>query len=324
MSIAGGRARNHHFVPQFYLKGFAKPRSNAGKLFVCDMKERRRFQTRPRNVAARRDFNRVEGDYLEPNIVESQLGVIEADLDRGCRQVIEAQSIASHEDFAALLTLVARLFLAHPQFREQRDRFMSDVAKKMMLAMVATPERWESVTAQGRVDGIIDDPIDYEEMRAAVVEGRIVPSTNKNVLIGQEFELWPRILLLLERRNWTLFVSNAATGEFATSDRPYTLRWSEPDTDFGMFGPGLGMGGTSLIFPISRHLAIDGRYEQGGGVVQATPALVAAVNFATLSSAMRQLYSAEDFPITDLDQTVRPFSQSALWLERICQRSPDY
>lgn len=78
MSVNGGGARNHHFVPQFYLKNFAKPRSKDGKLFVCDMKERRRFQTKPRNVAARRDFNRVEAEHVDPNVVESQLGVIEA------------------------------------------------------------------------------------------------------------------------------------------------------------------------------------------------------------------------------------------------------
>ncbi|HJP67489.1 MAG TPA: DUF4238 domain-containing protein [Sphingomicrobium sp.] len=323
MSIIGGSARNHHFVPQFYLKGFAKPRSKDGKLLVCDLKERRRFQTKPRNVAARRDFNRVNAQDLDPNIVETQLGLIEADLERGFRQIIKAQSLASQEDFAAVLALIARLFLANPQFRDQRDRLMSDVAKKVMLNMVATPERWASVTAQGNADGIIEDPVDYEEMRAAVVEERIVPHTNKDVLIAQEFDLWPQILPLLEQRNWTLFVSNAATGEFTTSDRPCTLRWSEPGTDFGIYGPGLGVAGTSVIFPISRHLAIDGRFEQGGGIVQATPELVAAVNLATLSSAMRQLYSAEDFPIMDLDRTIRLFSQSELWLERICKRPPD-
>lgn len=323
MTTTAGGARNHHFIPQFYLKNFAKPRSKDGKLFVCDLKERRRFQTRPRNVAARRDFNRVEAEHVDPNHVESQLGVIEADLDRGFRHVIEAKSLASRDDFSSILVLIARLFVAHPQSRDQRDRFMSDIAKNMMLGMVATPERWASITAQGVADGIIDDPVSYEEMKAAVVEGRIIPRTNKDVLIAQEIELWPQILPLLEQRQWNLFVSNAATGEFATSDRPCTLRWSEPNVDYGIYGPGLGLGGTSVIFPISRYLAIDGRLEDGGGVVSATPALVAAVNFATLSSAMRQMYSAEDFPIIDVDRKIRPFAQSELWLERICKRSAD-
>jgi hypothetical protein len=55
-----GGARNHHFVPQFYLKGFAKPRSKDGKLIVFDLKNRKTFVTRTRNVAAKRDYNRVD------------------------------------------------------------------------------------------------------------------------------------------------------------------------------------------------------------------------------------------------------------------------
>lgn len=322
MSAGSGGARNHHFVPQFYLKGFAKPRSKAGKLFVCDLKEGRRFQTKPRNVAARRDFNRLEGAHFDPNIVESQLGAIEGELDQAFRRIIAARSTSSRADFSAVLALVARLFIAHPQFRDQRDRFMSDVAKKMMLSMVASPERWNDLTAQAQADGIIiDQPLDYAEMKVAVEEGRIVPRANKDILMAQEFDLWPTLLPLLERRNWTLFVSSPTAGDFATSDRPCTLRWSEPGTDFGIYGPGLGLKGTSVIFPISRHLAIDGRFEGGGGVLPATSELVAAVNVATLTSAMRQVYSAEDFPITDLDQNVRAFSESELWLERICKGS---
>lgn len=323
MSDKGGGARNHHFVPQFYLKGFAKPRSKDGKLFVCDFKERRRFQTKPRNVAARRDFNRVDANDLDPNIVESRLSLIEADMDKGFRNIIGAKSLTSHEDFAGVLTLIARLFLAHPRFRDQRDRFMSDIAKKMMLNMTATPERWASVTSQAKNDGIIDKPISYDEMRTAITEERIIPQVNKNVLIAQEFDLWPEIIPILEQRNWTLFESNSQIGEFATSDRPTTLRWSEPSADFGLYGPGLGLSQTSIIFPISRYLAIEGRFEQGGGVVQANSDLVAAINLATLSSTMRQVYSAEDFLIFDLDRSVRPFSQSELWTDRICKRLPD-
>jgi len=35
---ADGGACNHHFVPQYYLKGFAKPCSKDGKLTVFDLK----------------------------------------------------------------------------------------------------------------------------------------------------------------------------------------------------------------------------------------------------------------------------------------------
>src|SRR3569623_2608657 len=232
------------------------------------MAERRSFQPKPRNVAARRDFNRVEAVHLDPNVVEYRLGVIEGALDQGFRRVIETQSLDSRENFGSVLALLARLFLALPLFRDQRDRMISDLAKTMMLNMVATPERWASVTARADADGSIDEPVSYEEMRTAVVEERIIPRTNKDVLIAQEFQMWPEILPLLEQRKWTLFVSSAESGEFATSDRPCTLRWSESGTDYGFYGPGLGLGGTSVIFPISKHLAIAGRFEYGGGDIR--------------------------------------------------------
>ena len=72
-SDENGGARNHHFVPQFYLKGFARPRSKDGRLTVFDLKTRKSFATRPRNVAARRDYNRIEIEGQDPNAIESQL-----------------------------------------------------------------------------------------------------------------------------------------------------------------------------------------------------------------------------------------------------------
>ncbi|RZI39825.1 DUF4238 domain-containing protein [Herbaspirillum sp. HC18] len=65
------QARNHHWVPQCYLKGFAKSRGKSAKLFVIDAIERKTFQTIPRNVASERDFNKIEVDGVDPNHIES-------------------------------------------------------------------------------------------------------------------------------------------------------------------------------------------------------------------------------------------------------------
>jgi hypothetical protein len=113
---ANSGARNHHFVPQYYLKGFARPRSKDGKLIVFDLKERKSFVTRPRNVAARRDYNRVEIDGQDPNIVEDQLGILEANADRAFRRIIATRSIDNRDDFSFVLTLIARIALSNPLF----------------------------------------------------------------------------------------------------------------------------------------------------------------------------------------------------------------
>lgn len=52
-------ARNHHYVPQFYLKGFPDPNLQNEQLLVIDKVDRRHFVTIPRNIASQRDFNRI-------------------------------------------------------------------------------------------------------------------------------------------------------------------------------------------------------------------------------------------------------------------------
>ena len=52
-------ARNHHYVPQFYLKGFSDPNLQNEQLHVIDKVDRRHFVTNPRNIASQRDFNRI-------------------------------------------------------------------------------------------------------------------------------------------------------------------------------------------------------------------------------------------------------------------------
>lgn len=64
--------RRQHFVPQFYLRGFAGEKD---QLFVVDRPSKKTFRTAPKNVAAERDFNRVEVEGIAPNAVEKALEI---------------------------------------------------------------------------------------------------------------------------------------------------------------------------------------------------------------------------------------------------------
>lgn len=317
-----GGARNHHFVPQYYLKGFATPRSKDGWLTVFDLKERKSFKTRPRNVAARRDYHRVDIDGVDPNIVETQLATLDDRADKAFRRVIAAQSIADRDDFSFVLTLIAQIVITGPAFREMRAGIIRQMGSVMMHNMVASPERWAEVTNGASGDPRIGgDPIPYEEARAAVENGEIVPVAAKEVLIEQEWKLWPAILPILEGRKWTLLIAPSASAGFVTSDRPFSLKWNDASLDGGPYGPGLGTGDTNLIFPLSRDLALIGSFEAGGATVEVDETRLAVINLMIFVGAMRQVYGAADFVIMDADRNVRPFSQSALW-RQVCQRSP--
>jgi hypothetical protein len=169
------RARNHHFVPQYYLKGFAKPRAKDGKLTVFDLKDRRTFATKPRNVAARRDYNRVDIEDVDPNIVEGRLSVLEGHADQAFRRIIATRSIESRDDFSFVPTLIAQVALTNPLFRDQRDRMIRQMGSVMMHNMVSSPERWQTVTQPAAADERIGgSPVAYEDARAAVLNGDIV------------------------------------------------------------------------------------------------------------------------------------------------------
>lgn len=320
-SNADGGARNHHFVPQYYLKGFAKPRSKDGKLTVFDLKDRKSFVTRPRNVAARRDYNRIEIEGQDPNAVESKLAELEALGDQAFRRIISARSIEDSDDFSFVHVLIARIAISNPAFRDQRDQIISQVGSMMMRNMVATPDRWDAVTRQMGPE-LQGDPIPYEQARAAVEGGRIVANATKETLIEQEIRLWPSILPILEQRKWTLLIAPPGSAGFITSDRPFSLRWNDETMNRGPYGAGLGCTDTTLIFTISHNLAVIGSFEHGSGANVVDESVVAAVNFALFQAAMRQVYAYADFPITDVGKIVCPFSQSELW-RRVRERPAD-
>jgi Protein of unknown function (DUF4238) len=131
-------ARHHHFVPQFYLKSFARPRSKDGKLTVFDLKERKGFTSRPRNVASRRDYNRIEIEGRDPTGVETQLAVLEANANQAFRRNIASRSIDNADDFSFILVLIARIALSNPLFGEQRDKMIGQIGTMMMHNMEAT------------------------------------------------------------------------------------------------------------------------------------------------------------------------------------------
>ena len=309
---------------------------------MFDLKDRKGFVTRPRNVAARRDYNRIEIEGQDPNVVESKLAELEALGDQAFRRIIAARSIEDRDDFSFVHVLIARIAISNPAFRDQRDQIISQVARiaisnpafrdqrdqiisqvgsMMMRNMVATPEQWDAVTGQMGPE-LGGDPIPYEQARTAVEGGSIVANATKETLIEQEILLWPLILPTLEQRKWTLLIAPPGSAGFITSDRPFSLQWNDETMNRGPYGVGLGCTDTTLIFPISHNLAVIGSFEHGGGANVVDESIVAAVNFALFQAAMRQVYASADFPITDVGKVVRPFSQSEVW-RRVRERSAD-
>lgn len=134
-------ARIHHYVPQLYLRGFCAD-AKRRKLFVVDGVDKTTFVTRPRNVAAERDLNRVELEGLEPDFLEKGFAEFDAEVSIAIERTCDKRTFREENDRALILSLVSLLALRNPRHREMVNDWQSQVSKMIIQTSMATPERW--------------------------------------------------------------------------------------------------------------------------------------------------------------------------------------
>lgn len=287
-------ARQHHYVPQCYLRGFVQNRENP-KIFAVDFKERRSFSTNPRNVAAERDFHKIDIEGHPPDALENAFSGFETELDQALKRIIIARSIKDENDRALLFNLIGLMATKNPRLRETFRIAHEHTARIIMDLATSTPERWASHIAKAKKDGFIaaDANTDYEKMRDFIERDEYMIETETSMHLQMELQTFDKILPLIFNRKWMLFRTRPETG-FITSDHPMCIMWSNPEARDGTRPPGIGLLKTQLLFPISNELAIIGAFElDEGDEVDADEQLVAQINGSIVLHAMKQVYARD-------------------------------
>jgi hypothetical protein len=288
-------ARQHHYVPRCYLKGFVANR-NKPKLFVVDLKERRSFSTNPINVGAERDFHRIVVDGHRPDALENAFSKFETKLDQALRRIAAARSIGDENDRALLLNLIGLTATKNPRLRENFRMAHEQSTKIIMDLVTATPERWAAHIKRAQEDGAIksDKKIDYERMRDFVERGEYTVETSTSYHLAMELKVLDHILPLIFNRKWHVFRATPNSSGFVTSDHPMCIMWSDPAKREALYPPGLGLAATQLLFPVSREVAILGAFEADPLEMDANDMLVAQINGSIILHSARQLYARDD------------------------------
>ena len=217
---------------------------------VFDRLGRKHFATPIENVAAERDFNRVEIEGVAPDAFENAMAGVESDLSRGIERIRASGAFHTADDRACLLNLIGLLHLRNPRHRETFRDFHERVAKRIMDLVVATPERWAGQVAKATKEGFLSPDADtnYEKMKAFVREGEFSVETPTEQHITLEMETFDKILPYLFGRGWMLGKASEKSGGFVTSDHPVCLIWSDPPTGRAFARSGWGFGEPKLCF----------------------------------------------------------------------------
>ena len=216
-------ARNHHYVPQFYLKGFSDPNLQNEQLHVIDKVDRRRFVTIPRNIASQRDFNRINLPDHSIDEIERHLAQIESRVAPVLISIAETGTLPEDDiDMAYLSVFVAILSANNPQIRNRlinRDR---ETSRQMMQSVVASQEVYESRLSYTGME----DQIGYEAAKAFVESGRYtidIEDPGGYYLAVVFYGLDKFVLPLFSTMDWSLVIAEEGETDLICSDLPVVL-----------------------------------------------------------------------------------------------------
>lgn len=283
---------NHHFIPQFYLRGFSDAADKRkAQVFVFDQSTRKSFRTLVRNIGARRNFFRIEAEGFDPNHVEDGMAEIEGEIAPRLAEVIETKSFPSDDHFTSVMLLMGNVAVRNPRFRAMLEDLHIKIASGMMRMSLHDKDRYEDSIHQAREDGVpICGDLRYEDMKAFIDSGNYKIAIDQTYLIGLELDAVPTVVQQLARRSWA-FASAPAGSTFTTCDDPVVLAWA--DGKDRPYSPGFGLEGTIAMFPISPELALIGLSTKQQPNLSFRRDQVAEMNTNMAKNATKQLYSKD-------------------------------
>ncbi len=295
-------ARRHHYVPQFYLRGFTRNGGKNSKLFAVDVVERKSFWTTPANVCAVRDFNRVEAPGLAADELEKSLSQFETIVARGLQKIIKDRATRDSKAWGCVLNLMSVIAVRNPHTRRQMERFHSEILQHIARMTVQSRALWEGTVRGMLKDGSIEEPpkVSYEQIKQFVDNGDYTFEYPHGYHTPMEFAAQDTVLKTLADRKWLLLSIETDAGEFITTDLPVCLLLTSGDATSLRHPIGHSTRNTTVLFPLSADLMAMGSFEGQSGTGQADRKDVAAFNHALAMHCDFMLFARTDrFVVAD-------------------------
>lgn len=286
-----GAAKQQHYVPQYYLRGFVNEKRH---IYVVDRPKEKFFRVPTVAAGGEKYFNLLTENRVNPFAAEEALQELENKVAPALERVKAAQSLKDENDRNAIMNLMAAVTLRNPKQREAISGIAQGLGQLSAAAGLETKERYEQIVAGANAQGLKIN-LSYDEMKAEFAKNPEMfkpsrPPKDFNIMIEAKFH--DPLVQMYEGRKWQILAATDDSGGFVTSDHPVCLRWCD-GKDHGFMSPGFGVAGTEVIFPLSPKLAIRGRFDGEENVVQADKETVAGINSLLISNCHNQVYGRD-------------------------------
>ena len=270
----------HHYVPQFYLRGFG----SHGRIWAHDRERQTSFQSTVKGVA------NENGMYSEE--IESFLAnKIEAPAMSALTKIRQHEKISGDEKIA-LARYIVFLWKRVPENRERALQAIPDIANKVHEEISA------ELDAAAIANPEFTDRTESLKLRlAAAIEDRKNNPSSELWYSSFTSETGLRLVEALVSMNWVFMLSSQL--QFLTSDNPAFIFKSD----------GIGNSSSELSLPLSSSVALWATRSsvRSGEFMNVAPVVVREFNRRTAYNSTRFIYSGAN------ESWVLPFVTKGSW-----------
>ena len=245
--------KRQHFLPRFYLEGFAKDGFVA--VFDRDKKEVRVQQ--PVNTGVIGHFYTMEdADGRQRFELEQMLSEFEGKASPGIKK-LAAMEQPTDEERADLAIFVALAGFRTPDIIESLKLFnsglMSDIAKRMFANVELVKETMRGKPGSPTSEEDLEQ--DAKEMVDFAQSDQYEVTTNHRWAVGMAMKMAFEVAPLLAGRNWLVVHRPNEKKSFVTSDAPVVLSTVTP-REPSFYGIGFGNADAMVVFPLTQSCAL--------------------------------------------------------------------
>lgn len=295
----------HHYIPQFFLSNFTETGNKDSQLWVTDQKQCKQWKSSISTAAYQNKLYSLEGNtegtLNEIDAIEKAFSKVESMAAPVIQEILKTERLPTEDGFNILINFIALMASRTPTMIEHRTKPIIEINEIILDMYLSKKERWQSLTSRMVTEGKLSpkslEETNYDKMRDFFYSKRYTMDINQNYKIKQLLDSVDILIPLLAQRKWSLFISKDITttfpqlGGFICSDNPMALVSLDPLPPF--YSPGFGMPRTEVTMPLSKNVAIVGRFEGKENVSIISVRGMASMNSRTGMYADRFLYHSD-------------------------------
>lgn len=245
----------HHYIPQFYLKGFSQDQEHL-HIFdkLAESEEARfRYQT-TQAIAYKKNFYTYETKDRSKETLEGMFSEIEGLAQQAITKLSRGEQL-DRELRSYLALFVAFIWVRTPLFKSETLGAQEEMHEKMARMMFRVQPKkmmreWAEKEGKTMTDEEIDDLIDFATNPK---RSRIKMDFPQNYWIKHMLQLGDDLYPYLAVTDWQI-IHAPKKYAFLTSDNPFMLRPTEKPDPF--YGIGLLTPGVKKIIPLKSDLLL--------------------------------------------------------------------